>query len=267
MTNYNSTNPVILQFTRFAGGKFFGQCLALSRHAVPQDKTMAKYLMDNPLDYEYRTNCLTQTLPPSLEEMGDWINKYELGDAQIYGPSVFEWRNTGTRSTNPVTKRLSNSEFKFFIVNHAFEQLSNVLKVWPNATVILFTNFRKFFDVASKLKSRRLETIAEHAGNYYEEHYDMLKGPQWPTWKEFETALFDTRNLVGYNNAVLEEIGQYYTMNQLDAPVINFDVDGCIFDGDRFTEEIKRLYDILGFDDFNPKLIMDIWKSYIALHR
>jgi len=267
MTNYNSTNPVILQFTRFAGGKFFGQCLALSRHAVPQDRKMAEYLMENPLDYEYRINCLKVTLPPSREEMGNWINKYELGDTQLFGPSHERWKDKGIREANTVTERLSNSKYKFFIVNHAYESLPNLLSVWPNATIILFTNFRKFFDVASVLKSKRPETIAEHAGNYYEEHYNMLKGPSWPVWKEFEKALFDTRNLEGYKTAILEDISKYYKMNQLNAPVINFDVDGCIFDGDRFTEEIKRLYDILGFDDFNSELITSIWKSYIALHR
>ena len=34
------------------------------------------------------------------------------------------------------------------------------------------------------------------------------------------------------------------------------------FAGDRFTKEIKRVYDILGFDDFNSELIMSIWKLY-----
>ena len=266
MTNYNSTNPVILQFTRFAGGKFFGLCLALSRHACPQDREMANYLAKNPTDYEYRTSCVTQTLPPSHKEMGDWINKYELGDTQLYGPAVAEWRK-GQQSSNSVVESLSNNTFKFFICNHAFEELPNLLKVWPNATVILFTNFRKFFDIASVRKSKRTETIAEHAGNYHKEHYNTLKGPSWPTYKAFETALFDTRNLVGYDTVILEDIGKYYKMNQLTVPVINFDVDGCIFDGDRFTKEIKRVYDILGFDDFNSELIMSIWKLYIALHR
>ena len=155
MVNYQSTNPVILQFTRFAGGKFIGQCLALSRHAVPQDKEMAKYLLENPTDYAYRVKCLTQTLPPSLEEMGDWINKYELGDTQLYGPAHQQWKTTGIPVANVVTELLSNSNQKFFIVNHAYEALPNLLNVWPNATIILFTNFRKFFDIAKVLKSRR----------------------------------------------------------------------------------------------------------------
>jgi hypothetical protein len=45
--NYNSYNPIIIQFPRFAGGKFISNCLALSKHAVPQHSTMAKYLLDN----------------------------------------------------------------------------------------------------------------------------------------------------------------------------------------------------------------------------
>ena len=84
MINFNSSNPIIIQFPRFAGGKFISNCLSLSKHAVPQDKTLAEYLLLRPDDYQFRFDNLINTLPPP-HDMINWITYYELGDTQFFG--------------------------------------------------------------------------------------------------------------------------------------------------------------------------------------
>ena len=74
MINYNSHNPVIIQFPRFAGGKFISNCLALSKYAVPQDAATARYLLDNPTDYNYRFARVNDTLPKTVGKMKNWID-------------------------------------------------------------------------------------------------------------------------------------------------------------------------------------------------
>ena len=92
MINFNSDNPIIIQFPRFAGGKFISNCLSLSKHAVPQDKKLAEYLLLHPDDYQFRFDNLVKTLPPP-HDMINWIAQYELGDNQLFGSTHLDWRN------------------------------------------------------------------------------------------------------------------------------------------------------------------------------
>lgn len=268
LTNFNSSNPVIVQFPRFAGGKFISNCLALSKHAVPQDSESATYLLDNPNDYEYRLSKILNTIPP-LTEMTDWIEKYEFGDYQLYGDSFVDWTLHGTPSSNTITDKLSNAEFlKFFIVNHSGPMhVANLLNVWPNAQIILLTNFTKFFNISSKLKSTSNESLEHHAGNYCFQKYNKLRGDTWPNWEEFETALYNTNNLSGYDISVIREINEYYTWNSINKQIIKFDIDNSIFELNNFLSAIELVYTQLNFTDFNPKLVETFWKQYIALHR
>jgi hypothetical protein len=52
--NYQSTNPIIMSFPSFTGGKFISNCLSLSKYACPQDPEAAEYLLKNQNDYDYR---------------------------------------------------------------------------------------------------------------------------------------------------------------------------------------------------------------------
>ena len=256
--NFQSESPVIIQFPRFAGGKFLSNCLSLSKHCVPQDKTIAEHLLHNPTDYNYRVNRLSSTLP-LLTDMINWINKYELGDTQLFGMAHMSWR-AGLQHIPPndVTVKLSNSNLKFFIVCHSGpNEILNLVKVWPNATIIMLKGYRKFYNISSKLKSNKVEMIEDHAGNYCEEKYNFLKGTSWPNWEEFEN-----------NNYISDrsDIQQYYHWNQVTNRILPFNVDNNIFNKENFLTTINDLYIQLGFDDFNPELVGDFWQRYIALH-
>jgi hypothetical protein len=266
-TDYQSTNPIVVQFPRFAGGKFIMNCLALSRHCVPQDLEIAEHLIDNPGDYAYRLSSVMRTLPPA-SDMINWINCYELGDRQLFGLVVRKWAQ-GTlddSNINDITKRLSIANMKFFISCHSGpDQVSNLLKVWPRASIVMLVNHRKFSLISARLKSEN-DNVDAHAGNYCQSKYQQLAGTDWPTWTEFENIGFDINRLTGYPEHILTEIGQFYQWNLITTTPAMVDIDSNIFDQHKFLHMIQQLYSDLRLDDFNANLVGTFWKSYINLH-
>lgn len=245
--NYNSYYPIIIQFPPFAGGKFICNCLALSKYAVPQDAEIANYLIQNPDDYDYRFSQVIKTIPETTIEMKKWIAKYEYGDKQ----------------QAPALAQLSNSNLNFYLVAHHPTNTTELLKLWKNAKLIILTNFRKFSDIAIKLKSNDL-TVEDVSGNYCAEKYSLLKGSDWPTWDEFNKAKFNVSNIPGLPMDIIEEILQFYPTNY--AYTMGFDIDNSIFEKTKFLSSIEILYKQLNYDDFNSKLIGDFWQKYINLH-
>jgi hypothetical protein len=246
--NYDSYNPVIIQFPRFAGGKFISNCLALSKYAVPQDATTANYLLENPDDYNYRFNQVSKTLPGTVAEMRNWIANYEFGD----------------RQQEPSLAALSSSSLNFFLVAHQPNNTVELLALWKNAKVIILTNFRQFSNISCVRKSNG-ETIERVSSNYCVEKYSLLKGDSWPTWDEFNAAKFDAVNIPNLPMPVRDEISNFYPSN-INAATLGFDIDNSIFDKPKFLSAMETLYHQLTYDDFNCKLVGDFWQYYIDLH-
>ena len=246
--NYDSYNPVIIQFPRFAGGKFISNCLALSKYAVPQDATTANYLLENPDDYNYRFNQVSKTLPGTVAEMRNWIANYEFGDYQQESSLA----------------QLSNSGLNFFLAAHQPNNTVGLLALWKNAKVIILTNFRQFSNISCERKGNG-ETVEGVSGNYCVEKYTLLKGSSWPTWDEFNAAKFDVINISNLPISIRDEISNFYPPNP-DAATLGFDIDNSIFDKSKFLSAMEALYHQLTYDDFNRQLVGDFWQSYIDLH-
>jgi len=264
-TNFLSDNPVIIQFPRYAGGKFISNCLALSRHSVPQNKQLAEYLLENPTDYDYRLTTVLNTLPPP-NDMINWIDRYELGDMQLFGSGHLKWRRGENKNINDITTKLSNSKLKFFIVCHGGpDELINLLSVWPNAKILMLINHNKFSKISGFLKANSTE-VDFNAGNYCKSKYELLSGPSWPSWDQFENAGFNTNNLADCQEDIRVEMNQYYKWNLIHTTPTMIDIDNSIFDQNKFLILIKHLYQILGFTDFNKELVNKFWQAYMALH-
>jgi hypothetical protein len=247
--NYNSPNANIIQFPRFAGGKFISNCLALSKYAVPQDAVTAKYLLDNSDDYNYRVARIISTLPRTVSEMKNWISKYEFGDKQ----------------QEPALAQLSNSNLNFFLVSHQASITAEMLLLWKNAKVIILTNFRQFSNISWQRKNNG-ETIEEVSGNYCVEKYNLLKGNDWPNWEEFNTAKFNVTNISNLSISIKDEISKFYTTVASNTDAIAFDIDNSIFEKSKFLSAMSDLYTQLHYDDFNSELVGNFWQSYIDLH-
>jgi len=248
--DYTSANPVLFQFTRFSGGKFITNCLALSKYCVPQDTTSINYLINYPNDYNFRFQKVLSTLPPNVSEMKKWISKYEFGENQ----------------QKPALPRLSKTSLNFFLGSHQPAGNIEDLSLWKNANiVIILTNHRKFSEISCKLKGNG-ESVEGVCGNYCVEKYDNLKGNDWPTWKEFNKAKFNVNNIPNLSSDISREISNFYINNQLAATTFGFDVDECIFEKSKFLNAISELYNKLEYDDFNPYLVGEFWQRYIRLH-
>ena len=226
-------------------------------------------MLTAPSDYKYRLDAVLNTLPPDQTKMKQWISQYEYGDRQLYGSVWDQWTHSGVPdliNINQITKDLSIANMLFFINSHSHP--ANLLRVWPGARVIVLTNHKKFSTISQQLKGNDATSLEEHAGNYCEEKYTLLKGPDWPTWTEFDQAGFDLRNIINsYSTNIVSEIQQFYPAYESQHNVIPIDIDGTIFYKQLFVEQMEQLYHALGLGDFNKYMVQDFWQQYINLHQ
>ena len=80
---FSSKIAVIMSFLPFAGGRFLGNCLSLSKDFCPQNSIAAEYLLKKPTDYDYRLVTVLKTLPPP-DQMHLW-QYFENKDQHLYG--------------------------------------------------------------------------------------------------------------------------------------------------------------------------------------
>lgn len=257
---------IIVSFPRFAGGKFISNCLSLSRHCCPQDLQSATYLLDHPTDYQYRFDSIMKTLPPTQSQMINWIDQFEFGDRQLYGDVAATWQVGIPCPPSELIDKLLARNFRLFLTSHGGDiSITNLLKAWPNSTIVQLINHVKFSTISKKLKSDNVKPLEYYAGNYCQTKYQELSGPSWPSWHEFESVGYDIRNLPEYAH-VSEEILDFYNWRGIDNKTFLFDVDNSIFDQGKFLSAVERLYTQLEFDDFDSNLVRRFWQSYMELH-
>jgi hypothetical protein len=104
------------------------------------------------------------------------------------------------------------------------------LHIHPDAKILEFKNFDKFRRLAATLKDPK----PEHVGDD-----DYITG---------ENYYHKMRNFYQFDS---------YTI----------DVDGTFFNWDEFDQMMGSLYQFMGFDDYNPKLIKQFYDAYIELHK
>lgn len=262
---YSTPNCIINSFLPFSGGKFLSNCLALSKHACPQDRDAATYLLSCPDDYDYRLAKVLSTLPPS-HRMNEWWS-FEFNEQQLYGQAFISWCKGKTGVVNDITRHLSRSTLRFFVTDHSIEA-RNLVSIWREATIIRFINSRRFQELClSKKKPGYTNTnIQDINGNYCQEKYQGLKGPDWPDWEDFDRQGYDLRAFGNLTDNIIGEMSDFYRVHLLKNPVILFDVDSCYFDIDTFQQSLQALYNKLGFTDYQPDLIKIFYEKYMQLH-
>ena len=259
-------NFVILNFPRFAGGKFISNCLSLSRYCCPQDPAIARNLLSRPSDYNYRFSSIIRTLPPDRSDMSRWIQHYEFGDVQLYGEAVTQWQHGISCPPTELVNQLLDSGLKLFLTSHGGDlAVRNLLIPWPESTVVTLINHVEFSTISKKLKSTDTCSLDEYAGNYCKAKYESLAGEAWPTWSEFESVGYDIDKLQTHH-LVADEISKIYNWQGINARSILFDVDAAMFDKHKFLESMQLLYEKLNLDDFDPELVGKFWQLYMTLH-
>lgn len=269
---------VIVYFPAFAGGKFIMNCLSLSRHCVPQSTLAARHLIDCPADYDYRLQAVCSTLPPP-ESMKNWREQWEFGDTEFYQGSVLEclklWQDNRPTLADDLLRRLIQNDLCFFMTAHGgWPNVRSMIRVWPHARIIVLINSTKFWSLAVNLKQKstpdRSYCLRDYAGNECQESYDLLRGPDWPDWNLFETHNYDIDKVSKHVTITLDvrdEIAQYYKWFENTNNLFCFDVDNNYFSQQKFSLTMKRLYDWIGFDDYNLELVNQYYSKYILLHK
>lgn len=269
-----SKNLIIVNYCPFAGGNFIINCLSLSKHALMRTAEFAPYLLDQPDDYETRIALALKSLPPKTE-MHKWTLGYEYNDISMFGKS--DWGMQPTDLESP--KFLKDAILKnmdFFISSHGggTERIKKILKFWPDAKLLHLINADNFWKIAYNLKRRLADEIyvsmKSLAGNLCQESYNAIAGPSWPSWDLFQRCNYNVeqvKNKIPLLPNIENEITEYYAWNQLSStPTFSFDIDSNIFNKENFLSAMQRLYEELGYDDFNPELVGKYWQAYMSLH-
>jgi len=263
------TPVVIVNFPRFAGGKFLINCLALSQHVCIPHAKFIDHLLDNPQDKQYRLQAVLTSLPPGQSDMKNWISQWEFGEVQLFGSKFIEALKNQTLSQDQIPKliaRLFESQLTIPLTCHCdTNTIKQTISYWPNSQVVNLINHEKFSAIARQLKSNT-QLHTDVAGNYCEEKYNFLSGPNWPLWQQFESVGFNVYKLNGIDPLIQQEINTYYQWQQIDCDCYQFDIDNTIFEKDLFIEAVAQLYCDLGFNDFDPDLVAVYWQRYIDLH-
>jgi hypothetical protein len=270
MIDHTQPTPVVIvNFPRFAGGKFLINCLALSQHVCIPHAKFVDHLLNYPRDKQYRLQAVLSSLPSDRASMKNWINQWEFGEVQLFGLKFIEALKNQTLNRDQIPKsiaRLFESKMTIPLTCHVnTDIIKQIISYWPNSQVVNLINYKKFSAISRQLKSDTQLHI-DVAGNYCEEKYNFLSGSSWPQWQQFESVGFNAYKLNDIDPLIQQEIDAYYRWQQIDCACYQFDIDGTIFQKDLFIEAVKQLYCELGFDDFDPDLVAVYWQHYIDLH-
>ena len=280
--NFNADNLIIVWYPQYAGGKFIMNCLSLSRHCTPIEIESCKHLLNYPTDYNYRLAKILSTLP-SKDNMTEWLS-YEFHTGKFYGadnssgPELLAFKRMYSgklRDTGPYQSitQLIDKNINFFAETRGDGKiLSQYLSLWPNAKIIKLINVEKFQTLAvyNKQKNNIKRPMSYYCGNECKEKYDSFKGNDWPDWEIFEKNDYNIDKVakhVTISDKIVAEIKQFYSWHTISNPIFNIDVDETYFDKEKFFIQIRKLYDWLGYDDFNETLLSRYYTAYIDLHK
>ena len=159
--NFLTNKIITVCFPAYSGGKFIINCLALSRHAVFQDKQLVEQELKidcnlNEL-YEFKLKSALNSLPNNVNDLHNW-NKFEYGAGRLFfgNFTAFNLKSYVNIHTSDVVKKISQDINKnLFVEAHEFKYFLVYLKLFPNTKILQLTNFCNFMITASKLKNNR----------------------------------------------------------------------------------------------------------------
>lgn len=133
---------VIVCYPLLAGGKFIINSLGLSPDAVFSNADMALRQLQGKISTEDKLDYLHQKLDQA-DRSSEWTD-LDMNCPDLFGVWTNDWYSnyldyTLSRANN-VVDMLATSHYKFFYIAHNTIILDQLLSVWPNARVIIFTD-------------------------------------------------------------------------------------------------------------------------------
>jgi hypothetical protein len=239
-----------------AGGKFLINCLALSPDAVLQDKDYAQQDLDGNLSSADKMQILRDRISKVKRKWNDLM----MGCKQLSGAGTNQYReysdDLSIFTFNHVMELLSNSNKLFFIVAHDPDELRCILKIWPNARVVVFVNCLAF--------------IGNRGGRYdISVYWEDIRGSSWPI-----EAPKTYNELMELPQRVVEEIDRSFPtlydklIDSIEryphdlAKTIFWDND-LYFSAEKTVDGVEKLYQIFNLSGFNREYILEYHELWI----
>lgn len=243
--NFNTSNLIVFQFPRYAGGKFVINCLGLSSDMVLQKQSLAQKQIDETLSLEDKKEYIIEYL--SWEDAADGWADLRLGDVELFvgdekrkekgSDEAMDSLSYGKQhdNINGTVKFLSQQEDRhllFPVISHSgtFDRGR-----YPNAKVIQWKNnddfvktrtsllpdcrmpmdFDKWNNVANEIPDSFKEQFGKNATFVLQKEADFLWDANWFNSVEDTLAglqsLYRFLNLNDWNK-VKEFIEEYYCL-------------------------------------------------------
>jgi len=158
--NFDCDRVIGIYFTPGFGGKFLGNCLALSDDMTFQYNLLVEMQLNGELEIEKKIKILNNQLTFNVD----------MGETKLFGSSEnikFPHYNMKNVKYNSNMIRLTNSEKYFFLTIHGNHELTQVLNTWKNCKYIIFNDNLLF----SKLRNFRKDKFPFV--------WEMLKENDW----------------------------------------------------------------------------------------
>jgi len=143
--NFNCSNIIIVRYHGGgSGGEFLKNCLSLSDNSVIQNTLLANLQLDGKLTYDMKVDFLNSQISNNIF-LNVWDDMKLFSDSFIgynFGKSKnFVHRTQLKLKFSPIMDRLTNKQEKYFFIKiHEYDLTNYILKLFPNAKIIEFTN-------------------------------------------------------------------------------------------------------------------------------
>ena len=255
MINFYTSNFTIVAYPPMAGGKFLINCLALSPDAVLQDRDYAQQDLDGNLSSADKMQILRDRISKVKRKWNDLM----MGCRQLSGAGTNQYREySGDLSIltfNHVMELLSNSNKLFFIVAHDPVELRCILKIWPNARVIAFSNCLPF--------------ITDRVGDVATEYWEIIKGSHWPSKapKTYDELMKCPQFVIDEVNRLFptmyEKLVDCIERHPHDLSKTVFWDNDLYFSAEKTVDGVEKLYQIFNLSGFNREYILEYHELWI----
>jgi hypothetical protein len=172
------THPkiVVVCYPAGAGGNFLINCLSLSDQCVLRNKHLAARQLQGQLTSHNKLEFFYAELDDSLETM-KW-NDLGVTNIDFFGVAktvyLEEYAEMIGNMFDPIVDAVIGAGKYIFIVCHTTQYLEAYKKFWPNAKVVVFTEYHKF--VQQRGYNNEYQTSVLRLQNYWQ----AVKGVDWP---------------------------------------------------------------------------------------
>lgn len=196
----NSTNILVICYPPESGGKFIGNCLALSNSFYFQDESLMRQQIAGQLPPSKKLELLLNR----LAEVDHTWNDLNMGDGQL------QTRNWLTKDYR-LSVELGNGNTWWFQCTHEHEDLALLTKYWPRHKRVFLTNANEFVNYRYGLDQKVDRSSYPHL------HQDYVIGNDRVGYNDFEWNV----NSFFSVDAFVEQIYNLYVVLNLN----DFDKD------------------------------------------